>query len=137
MKRILKRTSIIKNINNYLYDSIMPININYWYNIRKYIRIIFNNTNNNLGIFLSMYYIGNYELAFESVQYIKREINYGYLIQTIHSNGAFFFFFMVYLHIARALLYGSYTKFNTWLFGIIILFLMIITAFVRIFFTFR
>lgn len=130
MKRIMKRTPIINNINNYIYDAIMPININYWYNIGSLLGL-FLGIQIISGILLSMYYIADYNLAFESVQYIKKEINYGYLIQNIHSNGAFFFFFLVYLHIARALIYGSYTfyKFGTWTFGIFILFIMILTAF--------
>lgn len=108
----------------------MGININYWYNFGSIlglfliIQII-------TGIFLSMYYVGRYEMAFESVEYIKKEINKGYIIQSLHSNGAFFFFFMVYLHISRGLLYGSYTynKIKTWIIGVIILLIMIITAF--------
>ena len=130
MKRIMKRGPIIKNINNYLYDSIMPININYWYNLGSILGL-FLGIQIITGLILSMYYVAKYEIAFDSVQYIKKEINYGYLIQNLHSNGAFFFFFIVYLHIARALLYGSYTyrKLGTWLQGIIILLLMIITAF--------
>jgi ubiquinol-cytochrome c reductase cytochrome b subunit len=130
MKRIMKRQPIIKNINNYIYDAIMPINIDYWYNIGAILGLILI-IQIITGIILSMYYVARYDLAFESVIYIKKEINYGYLIQNIHSNGAFMFFFMTYLHIARNLIYGSYTyyKIGTWLQGIIILLLLIITAF--------
>jgi ubiquinol-cytochrome c reductase cytochrome b subunit len=126
----MKRQPIIKNINNYIYDAITPINIDYWYNIGSIlglmlvIQII-------TGLILSMYYVAKFDLAYDSVMHIKKEINYGYLIQNIHSNGAFMFFFMLYLHIARSLIYGSYTynKIGTWYQGILILLLMIITAF--------
>lgn len=130
MGRIMKRAPIIKNINNYMYDSLMSININYWYNFGSILGL-FLGIQIITGIILSMYYVGKYNMAFESIEYIKKEINYGYLIQSLHSNGAFFFFFIAYLHIARSLLYGSYTyyKIGTWYIGIIILLLMIITAF--------
>jgi ubiquinol-cytochrome c reductase cytochrome b subunit len=78
-----------------------------------------------------MNYIATIELAYESVQYIKREVRYGNIIQSLHANGAFFMFIAVYLHIARALMYGSYTyyRIGAWYIGIILLLLMIITAF--------
>lgn len=130
MGRRLKRDIILSKINNYIYDSYMSINLSYWYNFGSIlglfliIQII-------TGILLSMNYIATMELAFESVQYIKREVLYGNIIQSLHSNGAFFMFLAVYLHIARALKYGSYTyyRIGTWNIGVILLLLMIITAF--------
>jgi len=79
-----------------------------------------------------MYYIPNIEMAFNSIEYIMREVPYGWLIRYIHSNGATIFFFSVYIHIARSFLYGSYIgkKKLTWFIGIILFLLMIITAFI-------
>lgn len=70
-------------------------------------------------------------LAFDSIEYIMREVPKGYIIRYMHANGAGLFFILVYGHIARALMYGSYTKqrIMTWSLGVIILLLMIITAF--------
>lgn len=129
--RQLKKSSILSILNNYLFDSQLAININYMYNfgsilgIMLIIQII-------SGIFLTMNYIPNVEHAFNSIEYIMREINYGWLIRYIHSNGAAFFFLGVYFHILRGLLYGSYIgkRKLTWIFGVIIFLLMIITAFV-------
>jgi ubiquinol-cytochrome c reductase cytochrome b subunit len=131
MRRILKKNPLLSLYNNYLYDSLLPMNISYWYNYGSLlglcliIQIV-------SGIFLAMYYIPQIDLAFNSIEYIMREVPYGWLIRYIHANGASFFFFIVYLHIARSLLYGSYIgkKTLTWNIGIILFLLMIITAFI-------
>lgn len=126
--RIIKRNNILKIINNYLYDSLLPININYLYNTGSLlglliiIQII-------SGVILAMFYISNIKLAFYSVDNIIREIEYGWLIRYIHMNSATLIFFILYLHLSRGLLYGSYIKRNTWFIGIIIFLLMIITGF--------
>ena len=62
------------------------------------------------GIFLSMHYTANINLAFDSVEYIMRDVNNGWLIRYIHANGASMFFIVVYAHICRGLYYGSYMK---------------------------
>ena len=127
--RILKSNSILKIFNNYLYDSLLPINISYFYNygsILGFFLIIQIIT----GIFLAMYYIPNIDYAFNSIEYIMREVNYGWLIRYLHSNGAALFFLAVYLHMLRGILYGSYNKKITWIIGVIIFLLMIITAFI-------
>lgn len=84
------------------------------------------------GIFLAMHYVPHTDLAFLSVElHIMREVSYGWFIRYIHSNGASFFFIVVYIHILRGLYYGSYLfpRQLLWIIGVIILFLMIITAF--------
>lgn len=126
----MKRNKLLNIINNYIYDSNLSINLNYWYNFGSLLGL-FLIVQIITGIILSMNYIATYELAFESVEYIKREVKYGRIIQSLHANGAFFFFLVVYLHIGRALLYGSYTyrRIGAWSIGVIILLLMIITAF--------
>lgn len=128
--RRMKKDILLSKINNYVYDSYMSINLNYWYNFGFLLGIILI-IQIVTGLLLSMNYIATYELAYESVQYIKREVKYGNIIQSLHSNGAFMMFIAVYIHIARALKYSSYTyyKIGTWYTGIILLLLMIITAF--------
>ena len=83
------------------------------------------------GIFLAMHYVASPDLAFNSVEHIMRDINYGWLIRYLHSNGASMFFLVVYVHIFRGLYYGSYMypRQILWCSGVIILLIMILTAF--------
>ena len=83
------------------------------------------------GLLLSMHYVAHVDLAFDSVEHIMRDVNYGWLLRYIHSVGASMFFLIVYIHISRGLYYGSYKSPREvlWWLGIIIFFLMIITAF--------
>nr|UPE50062.1 cytochrome b [Phyllotreta striolata] len=81
------------------------------------------------GIFLAMHYSPHIELAFNSVIHIIRDINYGWLIRTIHANGASFFFICLYTHIGRGLYYSSYKLKETWLIGVTIFLLTMATAF--------
>ena len=83
------------------------------------------------GIFLAMHYTPNIELAFNSVEYIMRDVPNGWLIRYIHANGASMFFIVVYAHIGRGLYYGSYMEPREllWCSGVILLLLMMGTAF--------
>lgn len=83
------------------------------------------------GIFLAMYYIPQSSLAFLSVEYIMRNVHYGWLLRYIHMNGASMFFLVTYLHLGRSLYYGSYStpRWFIWVSGCCILILMIVTAF--------
>lgn len=83
------------------------------------------------GIFLAMHYVPNADLAFLSVEHIMRDVNYGWLLRYAHANGASFFFLVVYIHVFRGLYYGSYLypRQLLWIIGVIILLLMIVTAF--------
>ena len=83
------------------------------------------------GIFLAMNYHPNTALAFDSVQRIMRDVNYGWLIRYMHMNGASMFFVVVYIHIFRGLYYGSYKtpRELLWMLGVVILLLMMATAF--------
>src|ERR1700733_5514529 len=128
--RIIKRNKILKIMNNYIYDSLMPMNLNIYYQIGSILGILLI-IQIISGILLTFHYIPNINNAFISIDYITREVPYGWLIRTIHLNGAALLFLFLYIHIARALLYGSYIKKRilTWSIGVIILFIMIITAF--------
>ncbi len=83
------------------------------------------------GIVLAMHYVPHETQAFDSVERIMRDVNYGWLLRYMHSNGASFFFIAVYLHIFRGLYYGSYKapREVLWLLGIVIYLLMMATGF--------
>ncbi len=83
------------------------------------------------GLILAMHYTPHADMAFDSVERIMRDVNYGWLFRYAHANGASFFFIVVYLHIFRALYYGSYKapREVLWWIGLVILLLMIVTAF--------
>nr|YP_010945410.1 cytochrome b [Palaemon modestus]AUR43931.1 cytochrome b [Palaemon modestus]UVU21243.1 cytochrome b [Palaemon modestus] len=81
------------------------------------------------GLFLAMHYTADITLAFSSVAHICRDVNYGWLLRTIHANGASFFFICLYSHIGRGIYYGSFLYMHTWSVGVIILFLVMATAF--------
>jgi ubiquinol-cytochrome c reductase cytochrome b subunit len=83
------------------------------------------------GIILAMHYTPHVDHAFESVERIMRDVNHGWLIRYIHMNGASFFFIVVYIHIFRGLYYGSYKapRELLWILGVLILLLMMATAF--------
>ena len=83
------------------------------------------------GVFLAMYYTPNADMAFQSVEHIMRDVNYGWLLRYLHANGASMFFVAVYIHIFRNFYYGSYKAPREILFilGVIIFLLMMATAF--------
>nr|YP_009025034.1 cytochrome b [Pseudaesopia japonica]AHN95315.1 cytochrome b [Pseudaesopia japonica] len=82
------------------------------------------------GLFLAMHYTSDINTAFSSIAHICRDVNYGWLIRNIHANGASFFFVCIYLHIGRGLYYGSFTNKEAWNVGVILLLLVMATAFV-------
>lgn len=83
------------------------------------------------GIFLAMHYCSDVSLAFVSVEHIMRDVNYGWLVRYIHANGASMFFLVVYVHMFRGLYYSSFVRPRhfLWISGVLIMFVMIITAF--------
>nr|YP_009740990.1 cytochrome b [Sphingonotus ningsianus]QID04017.1 cytochrome b [Sphingonotus ningsianus]QOL00879.1 cytochrome b [Sinophlaeoba bannaensis] len=119
---------MIKIINNSLIDLPAPTNISFWWNLGSLlglclmIQII-------TGLFLTMHYTPNIEMAFSSVVHICRDVNNGWIIRTLHANGASMFFICIYLHVGRGIYYGSYMYMNTWMTGTLILFLVMATAF--------
>nr|YP_010031120.1 cytochrome b [Ceratitis rosa]QOV02015.1 cytochrome b [Ceratitis rosa] len=119
---------LFKIANNALVDLPAPINISAWWNFGSLlglcliIQIL-------TGLFLAMHYTADINLAFNSVNHICRDVNYGWLLRTMHANGASFFFICIYLHVGRGIYYGSYLFTPTWLIGVLILFLVMATAF--------
>jgi len=107
-----------------------PKNLSYWWNFGSLAGIILVIMIVS-GIVLAMHYTPNADLAFDSVERIMRDVNYGWLIRYIHMNGASMFFLIVYIHLFRGLYYGSYKypRELLWMLGVVILILMIATAF--------
>ena len=88
------------------------------------------------GILLAMFYTGHVDLAFDSVEHIMRDVPFGWLLRYTHANGASMFFAVVYCHMLRGLYYASYRKpkDKLWISGVLILFVMIGTAFMVMYF---
>jgi ubiquinol-cytochrome c reductase cytochrome b subunit len=129
-KWINDRLPIIDSLENTLFKHPYPKNLSYWWNfgsiagIALVVQIL-------TGLFLSMHYVANANLAFASVEHIMRDVRYGWLIRYIHAVGASMFFVALYAHITRGLYYGSYKapREILWWFGIIIFLLTMATAF--------
>jgi ubiquinol-cytochrome c reductase cytochrome b subunit len=124
------RFPLMKMWNEHLAEYYAPKNFNFWYFFGSLallvlvIQIV-------SGIFLVMHYKPDAELAFASVEYIMRDVPYGWLIRYMHSTGATAFFIVVYLHMLRGLMYGSYKKPREliWLFGMFIYLALMAEAF--------
>uniref|UniRef100_UPI0030022E8B cytochrome b n=1 Tax=Homaloxestis plocamandra TaxID=3133851 RepID=UPI0030022E8B len=127
-KPLRKTHPILKIINSSLIDLPSPSNISTWWNFGSLLALCLM-IQILTGLFLTMYYTANIEMAFYSVNYICRNVNYGWLIRTLHANGASFFFICIYLHIGRGIYYESFNLMLTWMVGVIILFLLMATAF--------
>nr|QTZ20348.1 cytochrome b [Spodoptera picta] len=125
---IRKSHPVLKIINGSLIDLPSPSNISIWWNFGSLLALCLM-IQILTGLFLTMYYTANIEMAFYSVNYICRNVNYGWLIRTLHANGASFFFICIYLHIGRGIYYESFNLKYTWMVGVIILFLLMATAF--------
>ncbi len=107
-----------------------PKNLNYWWNFGSLAGIVLV-LQILTGIFLTMHYTPHTAMAFDSVEHIMRDVNYGWLMRYAHANGASMFFIVVYIHIFRGLYYGSYKapRELLWMLGVVILLLMMATAF--------
>nr|QEQ13773.1 cytochrome b [Xenopus fraseri] len=126
---IRKSHPLIKIINNSFIDLPAPSNISSWWNFGSLLGVCLI-TQIVTGLFLAMHYTADTSMAFSSVAHICRDVNYGWLIRNLHANGASFFFICIYLHIGRGLYYGSFLFKETWNIGVILLFLVMATAFV-------
>nr|QOL00840.1 cytochrome b [Nipponomeconema sinica] len=124
------RTShpLLKIANSALVDLPAPSNISAWWNFGSLLGICLM-IQIATGLFLAMHYTANIDSAFNSVAHICRDVNYGWFLRTLHANGASFFFICLYLHVGRGMYYGSYNYMHTWMTGVIILFLVMGTAF--------
>lgn len=128
-KPIRKTHPLFKIINNALVDLPAPSNISSWWNFGSLLGLCLI-IQIATGIFLAIHYTADTTLAFNSVNHICRDVNYGWILRTLHANGASFFFICIYLHVGRGIYYGSYKYFYTWNVGVILFFLTIGTAFI-------
>ncbi len=119
---------LIKILNNALVDLPAPTNISSWWNFGSLLGLCLT-TQILTGLFLAIHYTPHVDLAFSRVIHIIRDVNYGWLLRTIHANGASFFFICLYLHVGRGIFYGSYLYIITWFSGIALLLLTIGAAF--------
>nr|ADD96747.1 cytochrome b [Crenicichla compressiceps] len=129
MANLRKTHPLLKIANDALVDLPTPSNISAWWNFGSLLGLCLI-TQILTGLFLAMHYTSDISLAFSSVTHICRDVNYGWLIRSLHANGASFFFICIYLHIGRGLYYGSYLYKETWNIGVILLLLVMMTAFV-------
>lgn len=124
------RLPIVRFSHDNFMDYPTPRNLNYWWtfgsilSICLVVQII-------TGVILAMHYTPHVDLAFDSVEHIMRDVNYGWLLRYMHANGSSMFFIAVYIHILRGMYYGSYKapREVLWILGVIIYLLMMATAF--------
>nr|YP_009525776.1 cytochrome b [Belzebub intermedius]AXS67630.1 cytochrome b [Belzebub intermedius] len=123
-----KTHPLFKIMNGALVDLPAPVNISTLWNFGSLlglclmIQIL-------TGLFLTMHYTPNIDLAFSSVAHICRDVNYGWLLRTMHANGASFFFICLYMHTGRGMYYGSYMYMHAWSVGVVIFLLTMAAAF--------
>ena len=124
------RLPIVSYIEKEYVDYPMPKNCNYFWSFGAMATIILIVLIVS-GIFLAMNYTPHTDMAFNSVERIMRDVNYGWLLRYMHSNGAAFFFIIVYIHILRGMYYGSYKypRELNWILGVFIFLLMMATSF--------
>lgn len=125
-----QRLPIFWFMNKELVEYATPKNLNYLWNFGSLAGITLV-VMIATGIFLAMHYTPHVDYAFDSVEHIMRDVNYGWLIRYMHMNGASIFFIVVYIHMFRGLYYGSYKSPREllWMLGVVILLLMMATAF--------
>lgn len=127
--RLLKQSSVLSLVNSYVVDSPQPANLSYMWNWGSILATVLG-LQIVTGVLVAMHYSPSVDTAFISVEHLMRDVNYGWLLRYLHANGASAFFIAVYAHVARGLYYGSYKVLTaTWSLGVIMLILMMGTAF--------
>nr|YP_007025110.1 cytochrome b [Gorpis annulatus]AEI53353.1 cytochrome b [Gorpis annulatus] len=125
---IRKIHPLLKIVNSSLIDLPSPSSISLWWNFGSLLGVCLL-IQLTTGIFLAMQYTANIEMAFNSVIHITRDVNYGWLLRNMHANGASLFFICLYMHIGRGMYYGSYKLMMTWSIGVLLLLIIMGTAF--------
>nr|QPA36046.1 cytochrome b [Camarochiloides weiweii] len=129
MNKPLRKTHpLIKIINGSLVDLPSPSSISLWWNFGSLLGLCLG-IQLITGIFLAMHYTADINLAFSSVIHIYRDVNNGWLLRSLHANGASLFFICLYLHVGRGMYYGSHKLILTWMIGVAILLAVMATAF--------
>lgn len=129
MINLRKNHALIKIINNALVDLPAPVNISAWWNFGSLLGVCLI-TQILTGLFLAIHYTADISISFNRVSHISRDVNYGWLLRATHANGASFFFICLYIHTGRGIYYSSYFYTHTWSIGVIILLILIATAFI-------
>nr|WAB69981.1 cytochrome b [Tepuihyla edelcae] len=130
MAPITRKTHpLLKIVNNSFIDLPAPANLSSWWNFGSLLGICLI-AQIATGLFLTMHYTADSSMAFSSVAHICRDVNNGWLLRNLHANGASFFFICIYLHIGRGMYYGSFLFKETWNIGVVLLLLVMATAFV-------
>nr|CAD58944.1 cytochrome b [Sylvia nana] len=124
-----KNHPILKIVNDALIDLPTPSNISSWWNFGSLLGLCLI-TQIITGLLLAMHYTADTSLAFASVAHMCRDVQFGWLIRNLHANGASFFFICIYFHIGRGIYYGSYLNKETWNVGVLLLLMLMATAFV-------
>nr|QDM58582.1 cytochrome b [Spondylus violaceus] len=115
-------------MKSFVYDLPCPPNLSVWWNMGSLlgfclvVQIL-------TGFLLSCFYTAHEDMAFDSVAFVMREVNSGWLVRNIHVNMASAMFACMYVHIGRGIYYGSYRLYKVWLSGFLLMFLMMLTAF--------
>ena len=127
---INRRLPVDAFVRSQLLDYYAPKNFNFWYFFGS-LALLLLVMQLLTGIFLTMFYKVGEATAFDSVEYIMREVDYGWLLRYLHSTGASAFFLVIYLHMFRGMMYGSYKapRELLWLFGMIIYLALMAEAF--------
>lgn len=123
-----KSHPLFKIANGALVDMPLPRNISTFWNFGSLLGLCLI-TQIATGLFLAIHYSAHVDLAFSRVAHICRDVNYGWLLRTLHANGASFFFICLYLHIGRGIYFSSFINIHAWIVGVVILFIIIATAF--------
>lgn len=125
-----KRFPLLSTWNNYFAAYYVPKNLNFWYLFGAIATALLANQFLS-GLWLAMFYTPNTELAFSSIQYIMRDVNDGWFLRYLHTTGASALFVVLYLHMFRGLLYGSYKapRELVWFLGVLLFILMLAQAF--------
>ena len=128
--RLLKQNALLSLANSYVIDSPQPSSLSYMWNFGSLLALCLG-MQIITGILAAIHYNPSVDLAFVSVEHLMRDVNNGWLLRYLHANGASAFFIAVYFHVARGMYYGSYKgpRIDTWFIGVIILILIIATAF--------
>ena len=127
MTNLRARKTRINKLNTVV-DLPTPINISIWWNFGRLLGLVLG-IQIVRGLFLSIHYTANVNLAFDSVSHLIRDVNGGWLLRTLHANGASLFFMCLYTHIGRGLYYGSYSYKGTWFTGVLLLMSVMASAF--------
>nr|UNQ84535.1 cytochrome b [Ophisternon infernale] len=124
-----KTHPLLKIMNNSMIDLPTPSNISSLWNFGSLLGLCLT-IQILTGFFLAMHYTAEMSFSFTSVAHICRDVDYGWLMRNIHANGASILFICMYIHMGRGLYYGSHLYTETWNIGVIMFFLMMMTAFV-------